>query len=55
MDSDTTGVTYALCGARNPKQAIENAQAGLLNLATSDVEFVTNAVDVHLNAINSGE
>ncbi|PKF80096.1 aldo/keto reductase [Vibrio sp. vnigr-6D03] len=49
------GVTYALCGARNPKQAIENAQAGLLNLATSDVEFVTNAVDVHLNAINSGE
>ncbi|WP_104400911.1 aldo/keto reductase [Vibrio penaeicida] len=49
------GVTYALCGARNPKQAIENAHAGSLSLATSDVAFVTNAVDVHLNAINSGE
>jgi len=43
------GLTFALCGARNPDQARENARAGQLRLATTELEDITRAIDLHLN------
>ncbi|MCK6264905.1 aldo/keto reductase [Vibrio sp. ZSDE26] len=34
------GITYALCGARNPQQAIENAAAGSVELSLEEVKFI---------------
>lgn len=34
------GITYALCGARNSEQAIENAAAGNVQLSQEDVAFI---------------
>ncbi|WP_391091209.1 aldo/keto reductase [Vibrio sp. NH-UV-68] len=34
------GITYALCGARNSEQAIENATAGNVRLSQEDVAFI---------------
>jgi aryl-alcohol dehydrogenase-like predicted oxidoreductase len=42
------GLTFALCGARNPEQARENAGAGRLRLTRSDLEDITQAIDRHL-------
>lgn len=42
------GLTFALCGARNPDQAVENANAGHLRLSTTEIEAITTAVDTHL-------
>lgn len=38
------GLTFALCGARNPAQARENAAAGQLRLTTDDIETLTRAL-----------
>jgi methylglyoxal reductase len=38
------GLTFALCGARNPLQARENAQAGRIRLTPSELETITRAV-----------
>ncbi|MEZ0213931.1 MAG: aldo/keto reductase [Xanthobacteraceae bacterium] len=38
------GVTFALCGARNPAQARENARAGALHLDCPDLDDITRAV-----------
>lgn len=35
------GITHVLCGARNPQQALENAQAGSVRLQQGDVEHIT--------------
>lgn len=35
------GITHVLCGARNPQQALENAQAGAVRLQQEDVEHIT--------------
>lgn len=35
------GITYALCGARNAEQAIENAAAGQVQLTQDEVNFIT--------------
>jgi aryl-alcohol dehydrogenase-like predicted oxidoreductase len=43
------GLTFALCGARNPDQAIENAKAGCLRLTRADLEAITRAIDQHLS------
>jgi methylglyoxal reductase len=42
------GLTFALCGARNPEQARENARAGELRLTTPEVVAITKAADTHL-------
>ena len=42
------GLTFALCGARNPAQARENAAAGRLRLTHSDLKDITQAIDRHL-------
>lgn len=39
------GITFALCGARNPEQAIENAKAGCVELSESDRSTIDAAVD----------
>jgi aryl-alcohol dehydrogenase-like predicted oxidoreductase len=42
------GITFALCGARNPNQAKENARAGSLGLGDDDVAGITAAATRHL-------
>jgi methylglyoxal reductase len=42
------GLTFALCGARNPAQAIENAKAGHLRLTATDLSAISKAIDQHL-------
>lgn len=44
------GLTFALCGARNPAQAQENARAGRLLLELSDIDQISGAVATTLNA-----
>jgi methylglyoxal reductase len=39
------GVTHALCGARRPQQAVENARGGQIDLAAEDVQRMTSDVD----------
>jgi methylglyoxal reductase len=34
------GVTFALCGARNPAQAIDNARAGTIRLDAADLAAI---------------
>jgi methylglyoxal reductase len=34
------GITHALCGARNPQQALENAKAGAVTLSSTDMDFI---------------
>jgi methylglyoxal reductase len=46
------GITFALCGARNPDQARENARAGALELGAADVDRVTAAAKRHLAGIH---
>ncbi len=38
------GLTHALCGARNPKQAQENAQAGSVELTSDDLKQLEDAM-----------
>jgi aryl-alcohol dehydrogenase-like predicted oxidoreductase len=38
------GVTFALCGARNPAQALDNARAGTLRLSQEDLAVINNAI-----------
>jgi aryl-alcohol dehydrogenase-like predicted oxidoreductase len=47
------GITYALCGARNPAQARENAGAGRIRLSTDDVRTIDDAVTTHLVALDA--
>ena len=42
------GLTFALCGARNPEQARENARAGRLRLSQTDIDDISGAVAAHL-------
>lgn len=45
------GLTFALCGARNPEQAAENAAAGRLRLSETDLTDISRAVDQHLSPL----
>lgn len=47
------GLTFALCGARNPDQARENALAGRLRLTSSDLEDITQAIDRYLTPVTA--
>lgn len=43
------GLTHALCGARNPEQARENAAAGRLRLPDSEIVAITEAANRNLS------
>lgn len=42
------GVTFALCGARNPAQALDNARAGILRLEVDDLAAIDFAIKAKL-------
>jgi aryl-alcohol dehydrogenase-like predicted oxidoreductase len=42
------GITFALCGARNPEQAEENARAGRIRLSDEEVGKISEAATRHL-------
>ncbi|WP_196258106.1 aldo/keto reductase [Pelagibacterium limicola] len=42
------GITFALCGARNPQQARENARAGRIRLTPEEIEQISEAAAQHL-------
>ncbi|MGL6210890.1 MAG: aldo/keto reductase [Paracoccaceae bacterium] len=44
------GLTFALCGARNPDQARENAAAGQLRLTEAEIGDISRAVAANLEA-----
>ncbi len=41
------GITFALCGARNPQQARENAGAGRIRLSTEQIDLISEAAMRH--------
>lgn len=45
------GITFALCGARNPAQAMDNAHAGHIEFDPSDLEAITRAASTQLAGI----
>jgi aryl-alcohol dehydrogenase-like predicted oxidoreductase len=42
------GVTFALCGARNPAQALDNARAGTIRLDAADLSAIDAAIAAKL-------
>ena len=46
------GITFALCGARNPGQAIENAAAGRILLSAEDIGQIDRAAETHLRDLD---
>lgn len=47
------GITFALCGARNPDQARENARAGAIRLGGTELAAIDAAVARHLAGIHA--
>ena len=47
------GITFALCGARNPEQARENAKAGRIRLTTQELNIISEAATRHLTALDA--
>ena len=47
------GITFALCGARNPEQAKENARAGAIVLDAADLERIDAAAAQHLAGLHA--
>lgn len=47
------GITFALCGARNPEQARENAAAGRIRLKPEEIQTISEAATRHLTALDS--
>jgi methylglyoxal reductase len=47
------GITFALCGARNPSQSRENAGAGALVLGDREIATITAAAARHLKGIHA--
>ena len=45
------GITFSLCGARNPDQAIENARAGAVQLSGADLAAIDAAIATHLGPV----
>lgn len=45
------GITFALCGARNTRQAGENARAGALRLTDQEIETINQATSRHLTGL----
>jgi len=46
------GITFALCGARNPQQAIENARAGRVRLSNTEIHTISEAATRHLTDLD---
>ena len=46
-----SGITFSLCGARDPGQAVENAKAGKLRLSQSDLDAISAAAQTHLTQL----
>jgi len=42
------GISFSLCGARNPQQAKENARAARLRLSAEEIRTISEAADRHL-------
>lgn len=47
------GITFSLCGARDPAQAVENAAAARLRLTDSEVALISAGVAEHLVGLDS--
>jgi aryl-alcohol dehydrogenase-like predicted oxidoreductase len=47
------GITFALCGARNPAQARENAAAGRIRLSPSEINMISEAANRHLTSLDA--
>jgi len=47
------GITFALCGARSPQQAIENAKAGRIRLSPDEIDTISEAATRHLNDLDA--
>jgi methylglyoxal reductase len=47
------GITFALCGARNPQQATENAKAGRIRLSDQDIKTISEAATRHLTDLDA--
>lgn len=47
------GITFSLCGARNPAQAKENAQAVRIRLAEDELKAISEAAESHLKDLDA--
>ncbi len=47
------GITFALCGARNPAQAMENAGAGRIRLSDEEIRTISEAATRHLTGLDA--
>ena len=47
------GITFSLCGARNPDQARENARAGRIRLSDTDITTISEAATRHLTDLDA--
>jgi aryl-alcohol dehydrogenase-like predicted oxidoreductase len=47
------GITFALCGARNPEQARENARAGQIRLSAEEIKTISEAAKRRLNDLDA--
>ncbi len=47
------GITFALCGARNPQQASENARAGRVRLSQAETDMIGEAARRHLTDLDA--
>ena len=46
------GITFSLCGARNPEQARENARAGAIRLTPEELNLISEAARTHLTELD---
>jgi methylglyoxal reductase len=46
------GITFSLCGARNPRQAVENAEAGRLRLSPDVIAAIDRVAEHHLKEMD---
>jgi methylglyoxal reductase len=47
------GITFALCGARSPEQAVENAKAGRIRLSPDEIDTISEAATRHLTDLDA--
>jgi aryl-alcohol dehydrogenase-like predicted oxidoreductase len=47
------GISFALCGARNPDQAKENARAARIRLSPDEIKTISEAATTHLTDLDS--
>lgn len=47
------GITFALCGARNAEQALDNARAGEISLGADELAIIDKAIATHLTSLDA--